>query len=100
MRDQFGKCLRTPPRAVTQNPSYRKLGVVINDALRDGAEMGKRLVVSFGKSFTRFRWKRHHKGRIAMRQIHREKVRPLYLSVQDDVGFTEIHLRMPRRVRP
>ena len=90
---------RADARAVRLDLRDQAAVIVIQYRLRNTAEEGEGMDMAVHPSFRRRRWIGPHEIGIAVRQVHNKEVGLLLNTADNDDGFTEIRLRMSRRMR-
>ena len=90
------ECLGQLSDAIRQDTAHQAAVVVVQNRYRHPAEKGEGSVVAVQPSFRRRRRVRHHKARVAVRQVHGKKMRPLSDTADDHIGFAKVRLRITR----
>ena len=96
---QLRERLRALAPAIAADLRNRQLGVVIEDRLRNATEERKRADVAIQERFRRLRRISLHEWHVRIGQVHVEDVELAAHAANHADGFTEIHLRMPGRMR-
>ena len=84
--------------APLQHLVHRRLEIVVDEALRHAAEMGKRQDMPQQKRFLALRGKCHHEDLARIAQPHDEKLHHHLLTLHDDGGLTPVDLGIDARV--
>ena len=98
MAEQSGEGSRALTRTVAADLGNCQFGVVVEDRLRNAAKECERRYVAIEKRLRRLGGIGLHERRIRMRQIHVEHVHLLTHPADHADRFSEIDLRVPRRM--